>query len=57
MRIWIFWNLQLFPSGFKISTSTRIHIQIEFARPHVFCVFTHVASIYANLLEQKEAFT
>jgi len=23
----------------------------------VFCVFTHVASIYANLLEQKKAFT
>ena len=23
----------------------------------LFCVFTHVASIYANLLEQKEAFT
>ena len=22
-----------------------------------FCVFTHVASIYANLLEQKKAFT
>ena len=47
----IFWNLQLFPSGFKISTSTRIHIQIEFARPHVFCVFTNVASsmrIYWN---------
>jgi len=24
---------------------------------HEFCVFTHVASIYANLLEQKKAFT
>ena len=23
----------------------------------IFCVFTHVASIYANLLEQKNAFT
>ena len=23
----------------------------------LFCVFTHVASIYANLLEQKKAFT
>ena len=25
--------------------------------PKLFCVFTHVASIYANLLEQKKAFT
>ena len=24
---------------------------------YVFCVFTHVASIYANLLEEKKAFT
>ena len=23
----------------------------------LFCVFTHVASIYANLLEQKKEFT
>ena len=23
----------------------------------LFCVFTHVSSIYANLLEQKKAFT
>ena len=29
-----------------------VHIQKK-----QFCVFTHVASIYANLLEQKKAFT
>ena len=52
-----------FPDS-KISTSTRIliqieriRIQIEFAHPHVFFVFTHVANIYANVLEQKKAFT
>ena len=30
-----------------------LHILIQ---SFIFCVFTHVASIYANLLEQKKAF-
>ena len=33
--ILIFFNPQIFLCGFKISTSTRICIQIEFARQHV----------------------
>ena len=36
-RIRIFWNPQLFLSGFKnFHVHTLIRIQIEFARPHVF---------------------
>ena len=43
-RIWIFLNPQLFLSDSKISTSTRIWIQIKSARPHVSDTYIRIHS-------------
>ena len=42
-----------------IQTAIRFLFIYFFANieKRLFCVFTHVASMYANLLEQKKAFT
>ena len=51
--------LILKPYDFEISLYQVLYHNLKVVRQFVntrICVFTHVASIYANLLEQKKAF-